>query len=73
VVGVSNHTNFLRAVRTGRITATATPVQRGRTQQLWQVDIVHDEDGKLAATGLVRLSNIASADALGQSPAPPTR
>jgi 1,4-dihydroxy-2-naphthoyl-CoA hydrolase len=66
VVGVSNHTNFLRAVRTGRITATATPIQRGRTQQLWQVDIVHDEDGKLAATGQVRLSNIPSADSLGQ-------
>src|SRR5512140_949678 len=35
VVGVSNHTDFLRAVRDGELTATATPVHRGRLQQLW--------------------------------------
>src|SRR6266481_3950150 len=30
VVGLENHTSFVRAVRSGTITATATPVTRGR-------------------------------------------
>jgi 1,4-dihydroxy-2-naphthoyl-CoA hydrolase len=37
VVGVSNHTDFLRAVRGGELRAEATPLARGRTTQLWQV------------------------------------
>ncbi len=57
VVGVSNHTNFVRAVREGELRVRATPVQRGRTQQLWSVD-VRDEQGRLVATGQVRLANI---------------
>lgn len=64
VVGVSNLTNFIRASREGTLTATATPLQRGRTQQLWQVEIVDDE-GRLAAHGQVRLANIPDADKLG--------
>ena len=35
VVGVSNHTDFLRAVRGGRLRTEATPLARGRTTQLW--------------------------------------
>ncbi len=58
VVGVSNHTNFLRAVRDGVLSVEATPVHRGRTQQLWQV-AVSDESDRLVARGEVRLANIA--------------
>jgi 1,4-dihydroxy-2-naphthoyl-CoA hydrolase len=65
VVGVSNNTSFLRAVREGELTVRATPVQRGRTQQLWSVD-VRDEQDRLVATGQVRLANLASADVLGR-------
>jgi 1,4-dihydroxy-2-naphthoyl-CoA hydrolase len=36
----------------------ATPIHRGRTQQLWQVTIVRDDDGALVARGQVRLQNI---------------
>ena len=57
VVGVSNHTNFLRAVREGVLDVEATPVHRGRTQQLWQVAVT-DEQGRLVARGEVRLANI---------------
>ena len=64
VVGVSNQTDFLRAVRGGLLTATATPVHRGRLQQLWVVEIV-DEAGRLAARGQVRLQNITDPDRLG--------
>lgn len=56
VVGVSNHTNFLRATREGELVATATPVQRGRTQQLWRVEIT--EGGELVATGELRIANL---------------
>jgi uncharacterized protein (TIGR00369 family) len=61
VVGVSNHTDFLRAVREGRLTATAEPIHRGGLQQLWLVNIT-DTDGRLVARGEVRLQNLASRD-----------
>jgi uncharacterized protein (TIGR00369 family) len=66
VVGVSNHTDFLRAVRTGEVVARATPIHRGRLQQLWLVEIT-DEQGRLAARGQVRLQNLEaeSKDSLG--------
>ena len=57
VVGVNNSTDFLRAVREGALTATGTPVHRGRSQQLWRVEIVDDE-GRMAAVGQVRLANL---------------
>jgi 1,4-dihydroxy-2-naphthoyl-CoA hydrolase len=63
VVGVSNQTDFLRAVREGELRAVATPVHRGRLQQLWTVEI-RDEDERLIARGQVRLQNIAN-DHLG--------
>lgn len=48
VVGVSNQTDFLRAVRGGELTAVGTPVHRGRSQQLWQVEI-SDDAGRLVS------------------------
>ena len=59
VVGVSNHTDFLRAVTTGTLTATGTPVHRGRLQQLWLVEI-QDANERLVARGQVRLQNLAA-------------
>ena len=54
VVGLENHTSFVRAVRGGTITVTATPVTRGRRTQLWQA-VCTDQGGKTVATGRVRL------------------
>jgi 1,4-dihydroxy-2-naphthoyl-CoA hydrolase len=65
VVGVHNSTNFVRATREGTLTATATPIQRGRTQQLWQVEIL-DESDRLVAHGQVRLANVSDPDRLGR-------
>lgn len=62
VVGVSNHTDFLRATREGTLTTTATPIHRGRLQQLWVAEIV-DQDGRLVARGEVRIQNLSAADA----------
>ena len=60
MVGVSNHTDFLRAVRGGELRAEATPLSRGRTTQLWQVEIV-DEQDRLIAHSKVRLQNLSEA------------
>ena len=59
VVGVANHTNFLRAAREGRMTAVATPIHRGRSQQLWLVEVT-GEDEKAVARGEVRLQNLST-------------
>jgi uncharacterized protein (TIGR00369 family) len=53
-VGLENHTSFIRGVREGTLTATAKPITRGRTTQVWEANVV-DQDGKLTATGRVRL------------------
>ena len=59
VVGVSNQTDFLRPASEGSLSATATPVHRGRLQQLWLVEIA-DEQARLVARGQVRLQNLAA-------------
>jgi 1,4-dihydroxy-2-naphthoyl-CoA hydrolase len=66
VVGTSNHTNFLRATREGRLTARTIPIHRGRTQQLWEVEIT-DAEGRLVAKGQLRLANLTDAENLGRS------
>lgn len=57
VVGVSNSTDFYRAVTEGRLSSTATPVHRGRSQQVWVVETT-DEQGRTVARGQVRLQNL---------------
>lgn len=58
VVGLANQTDFLRPVTRGaNLTATALPVHRGRTQQLWEIRI-QDESARLMAHGQLRLQNV---------------
>ncbi|MGB3770576.1 MAG: PaaI family thioesterase [Rhodococcus sp. (in: high G+C Gram-positive bacteria)] len=66
VVGVNNNTDFIRAVRDGVLTAEATPVHRGRTQQIWIVTIIDGSD-RLIARGQVRLQNIQDTGTIGSS------
>ncbi len=54
VVGVENHTSFIRAVRSGRVRITATPLSRGRRTQIWEAT-ARNEAGQIVATGRVRL------------------
>lgn len=61
-MGVSNKTDFLKAVSDGTLVGKATPIHRGRTQQLWQVDVTREEDGRLVAQGQVRLQNVTNTD-----------
>jgi len=53
-VGLENTTSFLRAVRNGTLIGVSRPLHRGRTTQVWEVEIRGD-DGQLAATGRVRM------------------
>jgi uncharacterized protein (TIGR00369 family) len=61
VVGVANQADFFRPARGGRATATATPIQWGRLQQVWMVEIV-DETGVLLARGQLRLQNLPASE-----------
>lgn len=62
VVGANNSVDFLRQAKVGdTIATTATPIHRGRTQQLWRVESV-DQDGRLIAQGQLRLANLPPAE-----------
>jgi 1,4-dihydroxy-2-naphthoyl-CoA hydrolase len=55
VVGLENNTSFIRAVRAGaKLHAVAKPVTRGRQTQVWQAQVLDEED-RVVATGRVRL------------------
>ena len=54
IVGVSNHTDFLRSHSEGVLLAEAEPLHVGRRAQLWEVSIRRESDGKLVAKGKVR-------------------
>ncbi|HVB09389.1 MAG TPA: PaaI family thioesterase [Bacillota bacterium] len=56
-VGVHNSTHFIRSMTGGRVDVVATPIQQGRTQQLWEVRIT-DAEERLVALGQVRLQNV---------------
>jgi uncharacterized protein (TIGR00369 family) len=64
VVGLENHTSFLRAVRSGTLRGAARPVTRGRTSQVWEAWIRNDQ-GELVAQGQVRLLCVAEDRPLG--------
>jgi uncharacterized protein (TIGR00369 family) len=61
VVGVNNNTDFYRAAREGLMSSTATPVHRGRSQQVWLVETL-DEQDRVIARGQVRLQNLYPRD-----------
>lgn len=54
-VGLEINANHLRAKRDGFVTATATPIHRGRTTHVWSIDI-HDEEGKLVCVSRCTLA-----------------
>ena len=64
VVGLENHTSFIRAVRSGKLRGVARPVTRGRTTQVWDAWIRDDKD-QLVAQGRVRLLCVDADKALG--------
>lgn len=63
VVGLENSTSFLRAARGGKLVVRAQPVARGRRSQVWEAT-VRDEQGRLLATGRVRLMCLEEGETL---------
>ena len=62
-VGLENSTAFVRAVREGTLVATARPIHRGRSSQVWGVEVT-DANGTLAATGRVRTMSLEKGAAI---------
>jgi uncharacterized protein (TIGR00369 family) len=54
VVGVANHTDFLRSHSEGELVCEGEPVHTGRRQHVWDVTIRRTSDDKLVARGQVR-------------------
>ena len=57
VVGVSNSTDFFRAVSKGEMVSTAVPLHQGRSQQVWVIE-THDAEGRLVSRGQLRVQNL---------------
>lgn len=58
-VGMSNHTTVFDLDARGPFTATATPVDRGRVQQLWRCEVT-DGSGRACASGEVLMANLTA-------------
>jgi uncharacterized protein (TIGR00369 family) len=56
-VGLTNTTQFLRSLTSGRVEVEAIALNQGNSQQLWKVDIT-DAKGRLVAHGELRLQNL---------------
>ncbi len=44
VRGIEISANHLRSIKEGLVTATARPIHKGRTTQLWEIKIVDEQD-----------------------------
>ncbi len=60
-VGIEINANHIRAVREGRLTATATPLHTGRTTHVWEVKI-HDEADRLICASRCTLAIVEQTD-----------
>ena len=58
--GLEINANHLRPKKDGLLTAVGTPVHRGRTTQVWAVEIT-DEDGKLVCVSRCTLAIVDAA------------
>lgn len=57
-VGLELNTNHIRAVRSGKITATAKPFHLGRTTQVWEI-LIHNDEKQLVCVSRLTLSVLA--------------
>ena len=53
---LNNNTDFLTSVENGELICIAEPIKIGRSYQLWECKIYHED--KLCAVSKVRLSKI---------------
>ncbi len=52
VVGLDINANHLRSVRSGLVTGTATPIHIGNSTQVWNIEIVDDQNRKVCISRL---------------------
>lgn len=64
-VGLDINANHIRAVKSGWVTGTCTPIHVGRSTQVWAIEI-RDEAGKLTCTSRITMAVLES-DASGRS------
>ncbi len=57
-VGLEINANHLRSVRDGRVVAVATPLHKGRSTQVWSVEI-RDEEGRLVCVSRCTMAVLA--------------
>ena len=55
-VGVSNNTDFIKAVTEGTIICEATPIKLGKRSQIWEAILSNNDE--VCARSTVRLTNI---------------
>jgi uncharacterized protein (TIGR00369 family) len=60
-VGVELNANHLRGKTEGIVTATATPLHRGRTIHVWEIRI-EDEDARLVCVSRCTLAIVSRRD-----------
>lgn len=49
-VGLEINANHLRGVRSGTVTATATPLHQGTSTEVWQIEIVDDSGRRVCVS-----------------------
>jgi uncharacterized protein (TIGR00369 family) len=62
-VGIEVNANHLRGVRSGRVSAVARPVHRGRTTHVWDISLT-DDTGKLTCISRLTIAVVP----LGETP-----
>lgn len=62
-VGLEINANHLRGLRSGRVTAVATPIHMGRTTHVWDIRLTSDE-GKASCVSRLTMAVVP----LGQTP-----
>lgn len=49
-VGLDINANHIRAVRSGLVTGVATPIHRGRSTHVWEINIVDEQQRKVCVS-----------------------
>ncbi|MEJ8845417.1 hotdog fold thioesterase [Variovorax rhizosphaerae] len=57
-VGLDINANHLRSARSGWVTGTTRPVHRGKTTQVWAIELVNDE-GELVCVSRITMAMLA--------------
>ena len=59
VVGTELNCSHLRSMSSGTLTATATPIRKGRTVHVWGIDLT-DDDGRMICVARCTLQVLAA-------------